>query len=211
MVHHQTMLSLQQKVNPRDKIVGWFSTGTDLAGSDALIHNFYADQCAKNFSPVHLVVDTTLQGEKMSIKAFFSRLLTLQGKELAREFQEVKCEIKTSETERVAGDVLGKEVVEKVPSELEGLKESLLKLRQTLDAAERYVTDVVEGRRPPSTAVGRQMAEAVAAVPHFTEDELAKLVRDNQNDILLTAYLAGLVKAHIALADKLQTMQLPLL
>lgn len=211
VVHHQTMLTLQQKVNPRDKIVGWFSTGTDLAGSDALIHNFYADQCSKTFSPVHLVVDTTLQGGKMSIKAFFSRLLTLQGRELAREFQEVPCEIRTSETERVAGDVLNQELVEKVPTEQQGIMKSILKMKETLDSAEAYVTDVVEGRRKPSMAVGRQLADAVAAVPRFTPDELAKLVRENQNDVLLTAYLAGLVKAHIALADKLGTMQLPLL
>ena len=147
----------------------------------------------------------------MSIKAFFSRLLTLQGRELAREFQEVPCEIRTSETERVAGDVLNQELVEKVPTEQQGIMKSILKMKETLDSAEAYVTDVVEGRRKPSMAVGRQLADAVAAVPRFTPDELAKLVRENQNDVLLTAYLAGLVKAHIALADKLGTMQLPLL
>jgi translation initiation factor 3 subunit F len=208
VVHHQTMLALQQKVNPRDRIVGWFSTGTDLAGSDALIHNFYADQCAK---PVHLVLDTTLQNARMSVKAFVSRLLTLKGRELAREFQEVPCEIRTVETERAAGDVLAHEVVEKLPSEGEGLVASLEKLRRTLAAAEAYVADVVEGRRSANVAVGRQLAEAMAAIPRFVPEELAKLVRDNQNDVLLTAYLAGLVKAHIALADKLGTMQLPLL
>ena len=45
--HHHTMASLQQRVSPREKIVGWFSTGDpDVTRSrDALIHSFYGNEC----------------------------------------------------------------------------------------------------------------------------------------------------------------------
>lgn len=45
--HHQTMAQLQQRVSPRDKIIGWFSTGDpDSSRSrDALIHSFYGNEC----------------------------------------------------------------------------------------------------------------------------------------------------------------------
>ncbi len=206
--HHQAMASLQQKVNPSERIVGWFSTGNDVAGSDALIHSFYTGECA---NPVHLVVDTTLQDNRMGIKAFVSRALTVRGRELAREFQEVPCEVRSVDAERAGGDLLNAEHIDKLPSELEGLAASLEKLGGSLAAAESYVTDVVAGRRAGSVAVGRHLAETVAAVPHFAPADLARLLQDSQNDVLLTSYLAGLIRAHISLADKLGTMQLPLI
>jgi translation initiation factor 3 subunit F len=73
--HHQTMSSLHKKVNAREKIVGWFSTGSDVSGSDALIHSFYSSECT---SPVHLTVDTALQNRKMAVRAFVSRTLSIQ-------------------------------------------------------------------------------------------------------------------------------------
>lgn len=206
-IHHQTLAALQQKVNPSERVVGWFSTGTDVSGSNALIHSFYSNECA---NPVHLVVDTTLQDNRMSIKAFVSRALSVHGRELAREFQEVPCEVRTVEADRAGGDLLATEHVEKLPTELEGLGSSLLKLQTSLEVADRYVTDVVEGRRAGNVTVGRHLAETVAAVPHFTPADLARLLQDSQNDVLLTSYLAGLIRAHISLADKLGTMQLPL-
>lgn len=204
------MANLQQKVDPREQIVGWFSTGTGgiTSGTDALIHTFYTNEC-KN--PVHLIVDTTLQNDRLAVKAYVSRALSLQGRELAREFQEVSCEIKTVELERVAGDLLGSEAIEKLPSEMEGLAASMRKLLQSLEAAEVYVNDVVEGRREAKVSIGRYLAETVASVPHFSNEELTRLLQDSQNDVLLTSYLAGLIRAHISLADKLGTMQLPLL
>ncbi len=47
MQHHQTMAQLQHRVSPRDKIVGWFSTGDPDASRsrDALIHSFYGNEC----------------------------------------------------------------------------------------------------------------------------------------------------------------------
>lgn len=208
--HHQTMASLQQKVNAREQIVGWFSTGTlDMSsGIDALIHSFYTNECP---NPVHLVVDTTLQNDRLAVKAFVSRSLVLQGQELAREFQEIECEIRTIDAERAGGELLVEESVDSIPTEMKGLASSMTKLKQCLKVAEDYVTDVLEGRQKGSVSIGRYLAETVATIPHFSTEELTKLLQDSQNDLLLTSYLAGLIRAHISLADKLGTMQLPLL
>ena len=208
--HHQTMASLQQKVNAREQIVGWFSTGTlDMSsGIDALIHSFYTNECP---NPVHLVVDTTLQNDRLAVKAFVSRSLVLRGQELAREFQEIECEIRTIDAERAGGELLVEESVDSIPTEMKGLASSMTKLKQCLKVAEDYVTDVLEGRQKGSVSIGRYLAETVATIPHFSTEELTKLLQDSQHDLLLTSYLAGLIRAHISLADKLGTMQLPLL
>lgn len=121
------------------------------------------------------------------------------------------------------------------------------------------------GKQKGSTAVGRHLADAVAAVPHFTKADFEKMLADQQNDCTLVRgraqrrhpaagsavgcvssqcqdnlchavaygkgtraplvnarpllhrpalqvlFLSKLIQAHLALADKLGTMQLPLL
>lgn len=54
---------------------------------DALIHSFYGQECA---NPVHVAVDTSGRGGRMSVRAFVSRALGIGGRELAREFLEVR-------------------------------------------------------------------------------------------------------------------------
>jgi len=67
------------------------------------------------------------------------------------------------------------------------------------------------GKQKGNTVVGRHLAEAVAAVPHFTREDFDKMLADQQNDCTLVLFLSKLIQAHLALADKLGTMQLPLL
>jgi translation initiation factor 3 subunit F len=103
--HHHTMAALQQRVNSRERIVGWFSTGDPDASRsrDALIHSFYGNECP---NPVHLALDTSGQGGRMGVRAFVSRALSIGGRELAREFLEVDCEVRGTEAERVGLDLL---------------------------------------------------------------------------------------------------------
>ena len=51
---HRAMIDLHQKVNPGEKIVGWYSTGDGIVPTDALIHEFYAHECV---DPVHVTLD----------------------------------------------------------------------------------------------------------------------------------------------------------
>ncbi len=52
-----------------------YSTGLGLSGSDALIQDFYAGECT---NPIHLILDTGLTDQRLAIKAFVSRNLTLK-------------------------------------------------------------------------------------------------------------------------------------
>jgi translation initiation factor 3 subunit F len=207
------MAQLHTKVNSREKVVGWFSTGSQVSGSDALIQSFYGNETP---NPVHLTLDTSLQDGHMGVRAYVSKTLSIGGKELAREFQEVHCEVNRIEAEKAAGDLLTAQTVHKLPGDLEGLTTSLDKLEATLAAAKAYVDAVIAGQQPGgndnnNVAVGRALSEAVAAVPHFSTEEFQRLIKDSQNDVVLTLYLGNLIKAHISLADRLGTMQLPLL
>ena len=69
---NRTMLALHQSVNPRDKVVGWYATscqGVDINDTSVLIHEYYGTECKL---PVHLIVDTSLVSNNVTMKAFSS-------------------------------------------------------------------------------------------------------------------------------------------
>mmetsp|Transcript_11231 Transcript_11231/g.33713 ORF Transcript_11231/g.33713 Transcript_11231/m.33713 type:complete len:288 (-) Transcript_11231:1486-2349(-) len=210
--HHTTLLDLHQKVNPKEVVVGWYSTGLGLSGTDALIQDFYSQECV---NPVHLVLDTELTDQRLGIKAFISRLLTLSKKHpedapLATEFQEVPCEVRTAEVEKIGVELLSNPKTAKLPANADSLGQSIERLEASISAAQEYVSAVVEGRTQGERHIGRFLADTVDAVPQLDRDELEKLFHDNVQDVLLVMYLANMVQTHIALADKLGTMSLPL-
>lgn len=68
-----------------------------------------------------------------------------------------------------------------------------------------------EGRRPADINMGRFLADSITGIPKFSADEFDNMLADSAQDSLLVMYLANLVRAHIALADRLGTASLPLL
>ncbi|KAE8679365.1 Eukaryotic translation initiation factor 3 subunit F [Hibiscus syriacus] len=81
--YHHNMLVFHQKVNPKDVIVGWYSTGLGVTGGSVLINDFYSREV---LNPVHLTVDTGFRNGEGTIKAYVSVNLALGDRQLAAQF-----------------------------------------------------------------------------------------------------------------------------
>ncbi|CAK0783793.1 hypothetical protein CVIRNUC_006993 [Coccomyxa viridis] len=206
--HHRTLYDLHHRVNAKEQIVGWYATGSQLTGPDALIQDFYAAECA---NAVHLTVDTAMDTGSIKISAFVARKLTLGDRLLARKFQEVDCEIDTQEIETVGVDTLKKDGAAPLPRDLDGLQKTLERLQDSLSRAHAYGEEVVAGKKPADISLGRYLADTVTGIPRFEAEEFESMLTDSTQDSLLVMYLSNLVRSHLALADRLGTSTLPLL
>lgn len=219
------MLELHQKVAPQQQIVGWFSTTSANICSDALIQEFYAKEAATAAAsgaspaaaagpgPVHLVVDTSLSGDRVDVKAYGGRGLSLGDKPLATEFVELPCDVLMGEAERVGLGLLVSGDPEKArPLERdgEGLAASVARLQQLVATAQRYAEDAAAGRVRPDPAVGRHLADTLAAIPRLDAADFERLFNDGVQDQMLVSYFASLVRTQVALAERLGTAALPL-
>ncbi|KAJ7557145.1 hypothetical protein O6H91_05G113400 [Diphasiastrum complanatum] len=200
--YHRSMFELHQRVNPKEVVVGWYSTSSGVSGSDALIQDFYAREVT---NPVHLTVDTTFSDETASIKAYVSTILSLGERQLAAQFHEIQLDLRLLEAERIGFDLLKKTMVEKLPNDLEGLEQSIGRLQNMIEVVFRYVDDVVEGRIPPDNSIGRYLAETISMVPKIAPEAFDRLFNDSIQDLLLVLYLANLTRTQLALAEKLNT------
>ncbi|KAF5453648.1 eukaryotic translation initiation factor 3 subunit F-like [Juglans microcarpa x Juglans regia] len=200
--YHHNMLVSHQKVNPKEVIVGWYSTGLGVTGGSALIHEFYSSEVP---NPVHLTVDTGFRNGQGTIKAYVSFNLSLGDRQLAAQFQEIPLDLRMVEAERVGFDILKTTVVDKLPNDLEGMEASMERLLALLDDVYKYVDSVVEGRVPPDNNIGRFISETVSSLPKLSPSALDKLVNNSVQDNLLLLYLSSIIRTQLSLAEKLNT------
>ncbi|XP_010275422.1 PREDICTED: eukaryotic translation initiation factor 3 subunit F-like [Nelumbo nucifera] len=200
--YHHNMLTSHQKVNPKEVIVGWYSTGFGVSGGSALIHDFYSREVA---NPVHLTVDTGFRNGEASIKAFVSVNLSLGDRQIAAQFQEIPLDLRMIEAERVGFDILKTTMVDKVPNDLEGMEASMERLLALIDDVYKYVDNVVERRVAPDNKIGRFISDTVNSIPKISPAAFDKLVNDSLQDHLLLLYLSSLTRTQLSLAEKLNT------
>ncbi|CAM0947355.1 unnamed protein product [Alopecurus aequalis] len=200
--YHHNMYASHQKVNPKEVIVGWFSTGFGVTGGSTLIHDFYAREVQ---SPIHLTVDTGFTMGEASIKAYVSSNLSLGDRHLAAQFQEIPLDLKMLDAEKVGFELLKSTMVDKLPNDLEGMESSMQKLYALIDEIYKYSDDVVEGRVAPDNKIGRFIADTVSSMPKLSPSSFDRLFNDRIQDNLALVYLSSITRTQIAVAEKLNT------
>ncbi|KAL0003293.1 hypothetical protein SO802_017074 [Lithocarpus litseifolius] len=200
--YHHNMLVSHQKVNPKEVIVGWYSTGLGVTGGSALIHEFYSREVP---NPIHLTVDTGFNNGEGTIKAYVSSNLSLGDRQLAAQFQEVPLDLRMVEAERVGFDILKTTMVDKLQNDLEGMEASMERLLALIDDVYKYVDNVVEGHVAPDNSIGRFISETVSSLPKLSPPAFDKLVNDSLQDNLLLLYLSSITRTQLSLAEKLNT------
>lgn len=225
--YQKNMVQLHAKASYKgERVVGWYATtkGSDgqmIVETSSLIQDFYAKEVKPPVGsppgadePLHLVVDASLTTDAISVKAFVSRPVLIQGVALANIFEEVRVSVVAGDCERVAIDAMQQSslappsVSSKAPSAapvgtVAALESAVSTLQQLLESTSAHVDSVVAGSTAPEPFVGRLVAEAMAAVPRLNPEVCEKLFNDNLQDMLMVMYLANLTKTQIAIAEKL--------
>ena len=168
------------------------------------VQDFFGRECA---APVHLAIDTGFVDEARAIRAWVGAPVALGDAVVGTSFVELPVEHKLADAERAGLPALcaAGEGPQPLPGDLAGLEASVQRLAAMLELAHGYVDAVVEGRLPPNNAIGRFLADTVAAVPRLSRDAFDKLFNDSVQDVLLVMYLSNLTRTQLALAERLNT------
>ena len=153
---HATMLQLHQRVHPKQKVVGWYSTGEEVNDSSILFHDFYGQGVER---PVHLLLDLGLGETRMSCKAYVSTQLKLGATVLGTSFSDIKCTVVSAESDRIgmealmktanSGGQLAGSTAASPMAEVDSMELTVKKLLRTLDAV---IAHVEKARASPPPA-----------------------------------------------------------
>jgi translation initiation factor 3 subunit F len=212
---NKQMLALHMKANKKEQVVGWYASaalggegednGPDLiADTSSLIHEFYAGESEEG-DPIHLVVDTRLKEDAVSVRAYRSTPVLVQGEPLANLFHELRLTMDTTEPEAICLNkmVTGGKMDDKTADGEEPLLVSMEKLFHLLETASNYVDAVVDGKISPDAELGRQVANTLASIPRIRPEVFDKMFNDSLQDLLMVTYLSNITRTQLSVAEKL--------
>jgi len=196
---------LHKKVNPSEVIVGWYRTGADVTGHSILIHEYYMRECN---NPVHLTVDTTMQNDRMAIKAYTASSFGVPNKTKGTIFPPCKVEIIGYDEEMVGlklaqGTKTGKHRSVQCAADFDGVSKSCNEMQDMLAVVIRYIDEILEGKRVPDNEVGRTILDLVQSIPQMNNIEFQEVLNADMKDLLMVLYLSMLTKTQLAINEKL--------
>lgn len=181
MEYQKQMLSLHLRANPKEVLVGWYATSSELNTFSALIQNFYGGQGDGTwpYPAVHLTVSTE-PGKEIEVRTYISSPVGVTAERAADSaaFLPVPYEIKYGEAEKngleaVAG-AMNQDRMGKVSTDIEGLETAIEDVLGMLDRVEHYVDSVLDEEIVPSTALGQYLLNALALAPKVDMADIEK-------------------------------------
>jgi translation initiation factor 3 subunit F len=183
MEYHKQMLALHLKANPREVLVGWYATASELNTFSALIQNFYSGQGDGTWPhpAVHLTVSTQ-PGKDLETRAYISAPVGVTAERAADSaaFIPVPYELRYGEADKsglesIANAKDAEERSATITSDIESLERAVEEVLSMIDRVSRYVESVIDEETPASTAMGQFLLNALALAPKV---EPADIERD---------------------------------
>jgi len=198
--YHETMYEMVRKVNVREKLVGWYTTGPKIRPGDLQI-----DRLVRRYTPNPVMVIIDVKPKEMGIptEAYFAVEEILEGQQLQVSFKHVPSSIGASEPEEVGVEHLLRDVKDMTISTLANQVTqklgSLKGLASRLQEVDAYLQNVINGRLPVNHQIIYQLQDIFNLLPNTHIDELVKAFAVKTNDMMLAVYLSSIIRSVLAL------------
>jgi len=199
--YHERMVAMFKKVNAREKVVGWYSTGPKIKSNDLAVHEVLRNY---NPNPVYVIVDVRPQASGIPTKAYVTvEELSEDGKENRMAFQHKSSTIGALEAEEVGVEHLLRDVkdasVNTLSSSVEEKINSLKSLGKHIKEMEDYLQAVTDGKLPVNHTIIHQMQDIFNLLPNLDVEDMVRSFSVASNDMMLVIYLSSLIRSVIAL------------
>jgi len=199
----ENMSGMYKKVNARENVVGWYSTGPKIKPNDLDINELFKRYTP---NPCFVIIDVAPKEEfEIPTKSYIA---VEEVKEDSTEtptlqFKHIPSVIGALEAEEVGVEHLLRDVKDtsvsslatKVHSKLLSLK-SLVSHMQEMQA---YLENAISGRVPLNHTILSQLQDIFNLAPSIDPQQLAKNFAVKTNDLMVVIYLSSLIRSVIAL------------
>ena len=214
----ENMLHMFRKINAKERVVGFYSTGPQIRPNDLRIHALLKRFVPPETStpPVFVIIDVRPDRESIPTTAY--RVVeevdsTSSGggaggaktSEVHSTFAHVPSLIGAEEPEEIGVEHLLRDIndptVSTVTSLIKAKMSGLSALTEKLVEMKDYLEAVVEGRMKVNQEIVANMQTILNLLPNLNVDELVKSMLIKTNDMHMVIYLSALIRSVIALHD----------
>ena len=173
MDYQKNMLALHLRASPKEHLVGWYATSSDLNTFSALIQNFYSQQGEGTWPhpAVHLTV-STVAGKDVEAHTYISGPIGVTSERAADScmFIPVPHEIKYADADKsglelIAGAKDREDRSQVLQTDIETLERAIEQVLDMLDRVNNYVSNVLDEEADPSSALGQYLMNTLSLAP----------------------------------------------
>lgn len=202
--YHESMFAMFKKVNAKEKVVGWYSTGPKIRPADIEINEMMKTFCS---DPVLVIIDVNPKDE-LAIPTEAYRSVENSAEERSenrKTFVHIPSSVGAFEAEEVGVEHLLRDIrdttVSTLASQVSSKLNSLRGLEKHLHEVLEYLQLVNDGKLPVNHQILYNLQDIFNLSPNLRIPELVKGFATKTNDMMLVVYLSSMIRSIIALHD----------
>lgn len=214
--YQKNMLALTLKANPRESLLGWYTTSLELNSFSALIQNFFAAPETGTFPhpAIHLTISTK-PGEGIETRCYISAPVAVNAERVAESclFMQVPHKMLYGDAERSALETIAsaKDTESRTTplvSDIETLGRSIEQTTALLDRVSEWVNGVLDEDEEPNNVLGQYLMSALSLAPKVNPEQIEHDFNNHIQDVLMVSYLANTIRTQIDLSQRLAVANL---
>jgi 26S proteasome regulatory subunit N8 len=201
-IYNENMFEMHQKINYKEIIVGWYSSGPRIRPHDIEINDVFRKYTN---NPIFCIIDVHEKSESLGIPAeayTMKEEVDIDG-QLIKTFEKIPTVIRASLPEQIGVEYLLRDIQDHSKSKLVKIAKdkivSMKALIQRLAEIKKYLQNVLGKKLQPNPVVISNIQELFNYLPNYETEEMIKVLSANGNDNYLMLYLSWMVKTTMSL------------
>lgn len=206
----ENMLRMFRKINTKERIVGFYSTGPSIRPNDLRIYDVILPFTKESWTPpVFCIIDVRPNRPDLPVTAYkvVEEVATRKDGQMnvERSLAHVPCQMGAVEAEEIGVEHLLRDIndptISTVASLIQGKLAGLTTLTEKLHEAKDYLQAVVRGDLKPHPEIIANLQTIINLLPNLNQEDLVRSMMVKTNDMLAAIYLASIIRTVIALHD----------
>ena len=201
-VFSEQMYEMFQKINKKEKLLGWYSSGPKIRPHDIEINEVFRKYCE---NPIFVIIDVQEKNkEGIPAESYIMREEVDQDGQLIKTFFKLNTTIEASLPEEIGVEFMLKDIndpnrVGSVSKIINDKEQSMRSLIKKLTEIKNYLVKVIAVKIPVNAQIIFNIQEIFNLLPNFDTESLIKAMSIQTNNNYLVLYLSWLAKTVVAL------------
>lgn len=206
----ESMLAMFRKVNAKERVVGFYSTGPQIRSNDLriydIVHRFLPPSTPT--PPVFCIIDVRPDRQSMPTTAYkvVEEVSTSKGqRQVQLTFAHVPCQMGAMEAEEVGVEHLLRDIndptISTVASLIQGKIAGLATLTEKLIECKDYLEACSQGSIPVNPDIVANLQTILNLLPNLNTPDMVRSMLIKTNDMQMAIYLSALIRSVIAIHD----------
>jgi len=202
-IYSEDMLEMFQKINHKEKIVGWYSSGPKIRPHDIEINEVFRKYCE---NPVFVIIDVKEDNESLGIptESYTMREEVDKDGQLIKTFFKLNTSIEASLPEEIGVEFMLRDIndtnregnITKLANDKVMSFKALIK---RLNEIKNYLEKVINKKIPTNPQIIYNIQEIFNYLPNFETESVIKAMSIQTNNNYLVLYLSWITKTIVAL------------